>query len=242
VPYPRSVPEKDIRRRLLETLSASQDRERELERLCDDTPSPDPGQWTAKDHLAHLAHWRRHAAQVLEAVHGGGSPSSADDVEAVNAEVYAATRGQAAAEVKEAARASYAELAAAIDDCSEDELMAPRPGRPDDATWEVVPPNGHFHLGEHLGFWHEAHGDKLAAEEAQLWTLKVLRAAFTEPRSLAFGEYNVGCYYARNGRRSEAMPHLRRSFELHPDLKDWARTDKDLDPIREEPEVRALLA
>jgi tetratricopeptide (TPR) repeat protein len=226
---------------LHQTLSAAQDRERELEKLADDVMSPDPDVWTAKDHLAHLAHWRRYAAQVLASVHSGGPAPSADDVDGVNAEVHAATRGQAAAEVKEAARASYSELAAAIDDCTETELMRPRPGRAGDAAWEVVPPNCHLHLGEHLGFWHEAQGDHLAADEAQIWTLKVHHAAFTEPKSVASAEYNLGCYYARNGRGAEALPYLKRSFELQPDLKEWARKDKDLDLIRQEPDVRAIL-
>jgi tetratricopeptide (TPR) repeat protein len=241
VPYPPLVPENKVKKRLLETLAASRDREQELNELCDDAPSPAPDRWTAKDHLAHLAHWRRHAAQVLAAVHAGRPAPGAGDVDSVNAEVQAASQGRSAAEVNEAAQASYAELAAAIEDCSEDELMRPRRGR-DGAVWEVVPPNGHLHLGEHLSFWHDALGDEEAADRAQLWTHGVHEAAFTDPKSLAYGAYNLGCYYARSGRAADAIPHIRRSFELQPDLKEWARSDKDLDRIRDEPEVHALLA
>jgi tetratricopeptide (TPR) repeat protein len=240
VPYPRMMPDQDVKKRLLETLAASHERERELEKLCDDALSPHPALWTAKDHLAHLAHWRRHAARVLTAAHAGTAAPRADDVDGVNADVYAANRQRPAAEVKEAARASYAELAAAIEDCSEEELSRPRKGR-DGGVWEIVPPNGHVHLGEHLGFWHQASGDERAAEQAQLWSFHVNEAAFTDPRSLAFGTYNLACYYARLGRGTDALPHLRRSFELHPDLKQWARKDKDLDKIRNEPEMRALM-
>ncbi len=232
--------EKNLKKHLLETLVASQDRERELERLCDDVPSPDAETWTAKDHVAHLAHWRRHAAQLLAAVHAGAPAPSADDIDGVNAEVQAANRGRPAVEVKEDARASYAELARAIEDCSDDELLKPREGR-DGPVWEVVPPNGHLHLGEHLGFWHQAHGDEPAAEASQLWMLGVHEAAFSDPRSRAYGAYNLACYYAKLGRDTEAVPHLKRSFELHPDLKTWARKDKDLDSIREEPALRAIL-
>jgi hypothetical protein len=239
--YPPSVAESDLKKRLLQTLIASQDRERELEQLCDDVPSPDPERWTAKDHVAHLAHWRRYAALVLAAAHTGGAPPSADDVDGVNAEVQAANRGRPAVEVKEVAGTSYAELAKAIDDCSDEELMKPREGRAGGAVWEVVPPNGHLHLGEHLGFWYEAQGDERAAEQAQLWTHQVHEAAFTDPRSLSFGAYNLGCWYARLGRAAAALPHLARSFELQPELKEWARKDKDLDRIRDEPEVRAIL-
>jgi tetratricopeptide (TPR) repeat protein len=232
--------EKDLRKHLLQTLVASQDREGELEKLCVDA-RPDPERWTAKDHVAHLAHWRRYAARVLTAVHTGSPPPAADDVEGVNAKVLAANRERPAEEVKEDARVSYAELARAIEDCSDEELMRPRPGREQGAVWEVVPPNGHLHLGEHVGFWHEAHGDQPAADQAQVWMLEVHEAAFSDPRSVASGAYNLGCYYARNGRAAEALPHFKRSFELHPDLKEWARTDKDLDRIRDEPELRTIL-
>jgi tetratricopeptide (TPR) repeat protein len=232
--------EKDLKKHLLETLVASQDREKELERLCDDVPSPDPDRWTAKDHVAHLAHWRRYAAQFLDAVHSGGLPPNADDVDGVNAEVRAANRARPAVEVKEGARTSYAELARAIEDCTDEELLRKREGR-DGAVWEVVPPNGHLHLGEHLAFWHQEHDDEPAAEASQLWMLGVHEAAFSDDRSRAFGAYNLGCYYAKLGRSAEAVPHLSRSFELHPDLKTWARTDKDLDRIRDKAEVQAIL-
>lgn len=232
--------ERDLKKHLLETLVASQDREKELERLCDDAPSSDPDRWTAKDHVAHLAHWRRYAARYLDAIHTGNPPPNADDVDGVNAEVRAAHRARPAVEVKEDARTSYAELARAIEDCTDEELLRKREGR-DGAVWEVVPPNGHLHLGEHLAFWHQAHGDEAAAEASQLWMLGVHEAAFSEDRSRAFGAYNLGCYYAKLGRSAEAVPHLSRSFELHPELKTWARTDKDLDRIRDKPEVQAIL-
>ncbi len=241
MPYPRRVAEQDIKRKLLQTLVASQDREREIEELCNDAPAPAPATWTAKDHLAHLAHWRRHATRVLAAAHGGGPIPASDDIDAINAEVHAANQKRSAADVKEVARASYRELEAAIEACTDEELARPRPGT-NGAVWEVVPGNGHLHLGEHLGFWHQAQGDERAAEAAQLWVRDVQGAAFTDPRSLAFGAYNLGCYYARLGRAADAIPHFKRSFELLPELKDWAHTDKDLDRIRDEPELRSILA
>ncbi|HVD45748.1 MAG TPA: maleylpyruvate isomerase N-terminal domain-containing protein [Candidatus Limnocylindria bacterium] len=232
--------EKDLKKRLLETLVAAQDRERELEKLVDDVRT-DPERWTAKDHVAHLAHWRRHAAEVLAAAHGGSPPPSAGDVDGLNAEVHAANLARPAVEVAEAARASYAQLARAIEDCSDDELLRPREGR-EGAVWEVVPGNGHMHVGEHLVFWYEAQGDDRAAEQAQLWTLEVQETAFTDPRSRSFGTYNLACYYGRNGRAAEALPHLKQSLELNPGLKEWARADKDLDRVRDDPALRAILA
>lgn len=231
--------EQDLKKRLLQTLTASAQREGELANLCDDD-RPDPEKWTAKDHLAHLAHWRRYAAQVLTAVRTGGTPPKAEDVNAVNADVHAANRQRPADDVKEEARSSYAELGRAIDDCSDEDLLKPREGS-GSVAWEVVPPNGHLHLGEHLGFWHQAQGDEPAAERAQKWMLEVHEAAFTDARSRAFGEYNLACYYARQGRSADAFPHVKRSLELLPELKDWALKDPDLARIRDEPGLRAIL-
>ena len=233
--------EADLKKRLLQTLAASAEREGELHRLAGDPPPADPNEWGAKDHVAHLAHWRRYAAEVLTAVRTGGTPPDITDIDTLNAAVHSANLGRSPDEVKEDALTSYAELARAIDDCSDADLLKARPGR-EAVAWEVVPPNGHLHLGEHLGFWYLAHGDEPAADRAQKWMLEVHEAAFTDPRSRAFGEYNIGCYYAKQGRATEAIPHIKRSLELHPDLKEWARKDTDLDRIREEPELRAILA
>ena len=240
LPYPRLMADQDLKKRLLQTLAVSAEREGELHRLSVDPLPANPNEWGARDHVAHLAHWRRYAAQVLTAVRTGGTPPDAADIDAVNAAVYTANRGRSADDVKEDALVSYAKLARAIDDCSDDDLLKPRPGS-ESLVWEVVPPNGHLHLGEHLGFWHQAHGDEPAAERAQKWMLEVHETAFTDPRSRAFGEYNLACYYARQGRSTDAIPHIKRSLELHPALKEWARKDKDLDRIREEPELRAIL-
>ncbi len=234
------MPEADLKQRLLQTLAASAEREVELHRLTGEPLPADPTVWGAKDHVAHLAHWRRYAAQVLTAVRSGTPVPEAVDIDKLNAEVHAANRGRSADDITEDALASYAELARAIDDCSDDDLMKAREGR-ESLAWEVVPPNGHLHLGEHLGFWHQAHGDEAAAEQAQKWMLEIHEAAFTDPRSRAFGEYNLACYYARQGRSDDALPHIKRSFELHPALREWARKDTDLDRIRDEPELRSLL-
>jgi tetratricopeptide (TPR) repeat protein len=48
--------------------------------------------------------------------------------------------------------------------------------------------------------------------------------------------YNVACFEALAGRRKDALAHLRRAFELEPKAREWAQSDSDLDPIRDDPE------
>jgi tetratricopeptide (TPR) repeat protein len=47
--------------------------------------------------------------------------------------------------------------------------------------------------------------------------------------------YNLACCEALAGHREPALAHLRRSVELDPRALEWASSDSDLDPIRDDP-------
>ena len=54
--------------------------------------------------------------------------------------------------------------------------------------------------------------------------------------------FNIACCESRVGRIEDALVHLRRAIELHEPMRELARTDSDLDPLRLEPAFRALTA
>jgi hypothetical protein len=54
--------------------------------------------------------------------------------------------------------------------------------------------------------------------------------------------YNVACCESLTGRTADALEHLRQAIELSEQLRDIAREDPDLDPIRGEPAFQELLA
>jgi hypothetical protein len=54
--------------------------------------------------------------------------------------------------------------------------------------------------------------------------------------------YNLACCEAQLGRKEDAIGHLRTAFEKRPGLRDLAKEDTDLDPLREEPEFVELIA
>ena len=232
-----------MRQRLLVTIKASREREHELMAMCDDSPPPEPGVWTVKDHLAHLAAWRSYAAGVLDAVRTGAAEAAPDlgETDPANARIYAAYRDTSADEVKSEARLSYDTLEAAIVACSDEDLLQPHPRSPGAFLWQVVPGNGHYHLGQHLMFWHLEQGDEEAAEVAQQWVYDLDRAEFPDSKSVAAATYNLACFYARVGRADEALFRLEHAFEMDPELKKIARTDPDLDPIRNLPQLIALI-
>lgn len=232
-----------LRQRLLATIAAAREREHEFLALCDDSPPPEPGLWTVKDHLAHLTAWRINVARLLDAGRTGTeAPTMDDDVEGSNARVYAANRDKTADEVKANARSAYDTLDAAIAACSDEDLVKPhpRPRSPGVVLWQTVPGHVH-HVAEHLMFWHLEQGDEEGAEAAQLWVHGLDLAQFPEPDAVAASTYNLGCFYVRIGREDEAVLRFKHAFELDPSLKTHAQTDPDLDRIRDHPELTALL-
>ncbi|HEU5205471.1 MAG TPA: hypothetical protein VFU17_14355 [Candidatus Limnocylindrales bacterium] len=53
--------------------------------------------------------------------------------------------------------------------------------------------------------------------------------------------FNLACCESMTGKRTEALEHLRRAIELSEEFRDYARTDEDLDAIRDEPGFRELV-
>lgn len=54
--------------------------------------------------------------------------------------------------------------------------------------------------------------------------------------------YNLACCETLVGRAEPAVGHLRRSIELEERFREFARTDEDLDPIREREDVQKVLS
>jgi mannose-6-phosphate isomerase-like protein (cupin superfamily) len=53
--------------------------------------------------------------------------------------------------------------------------------------------------------------------------------------------YNLACCEALAGRKEDAIAHLRVAFERRPSLRELAKKDTDLDPLRGEPAFRELV-
>jgi hypothetical protein len=53
--------------------------------------------------------------------------------------------------------------------------------------------------------------------------------------------YNVACCESLAGRTTDAVDHLRRAIEMSERLRELAKDDPDLDPIRDEPAFKGLV-
>lgn len=135
------------REELLQRQRDAQSKEAKLYPLVSDEPVPEAGTYRVKDHIAHVAAWRRRAARVLR---GTGEPVT--DVDAWNAQAYERSRGLPDEEVVREARESWDELIGAVESLTEAELHGPHPFNPDLELWVVVFANGDKHFEEHAGY------------------------------------------------------------------------------------------
>jgi Protein of unknown function (DUF1706) len=230
-----------LKYRLVQSLEAARAKEATLLALCDDSPPEESGGWTAKDNIAHLSTWREHAVRALDAMrlgHPVDGPANESDLDGRNAEIYEAHRGDSAAAVRAAASDSYGALIAAVNACTDEDLLRERPdnGGP---VWRVVPGNGHGHVAQHLSYWAAEHDDPGGAEDAARWTYALDTELF--PDNQAVADYNFACFYARNAHADQALPLLAAALQSRPDLRAFALEDADIEPIRDDPRVQSLL-
>ncbi len=157
-----------------------------------------------------------------------------------NTQTYLENKDRSAADIRAEARASWERLEQAVEACSEEDLVKPNPAQPDVPVWDTAS-GSYAHLGLHLMFWHMDSNNVKAAEAAQIWAWEVDSQIFPTPNSKAYADYNLACFYAKVGKPGKAVPLLRQSFETVPELADNARTDPDLDRIRDDPRFKELL-
>jgi DinB superfamily len=232
-----------VKEDLLKAVDDGRELETELEAFVVDEPAKPDGTWTAKDHLAHVSWWRMRTVQTLDAVRTGAElpPPVPDDDGVQNAIIYGEVKDLPAADVKAEATRSWTALRKAIEASSEDDLAKQHPRQTESQVWEAVP-GAVGHAATHVMSWHFDVGDEKRAMAAARWGSQLEGRFFTKPEQLADSRYNLACAYARLGNAAEAVPLLQKSFAANPELRAWAHKDHDLDSIREDPRVVALLA
>jgi tetratricopeptide (TPR) repeat protein len=65
--------------------------------------------------------------------------------------------------------------------------------------------------------------------------LEIMRGRLAEHPDNTNVLYNTACIEALAGEHEAALEHLRRAAELQPSVSEWAKSDSDLDPIRDAP-------
>jgi hypothetical protein len=195
-----------------------------------------PGDWSPKDHQAHLTAWKARQVERFRAARTGEQPSVADEAEtdAINADLQAARAGWPWEQIEAEADQVSARL--------EEELRRVDPAllRDSERLVGTTFGNGPYHALTHFGWIVDAGvGDpaRVATFAAELERLTAASQLPERDRGAAL--YNLACYHALSGGLDRAKALVREAFALRPDLIEWADHDSDLDAIREElPQLR----
>jgi hypothetical protein len=217
---------------LLATRQAERDIFGGLDPAVRDAPLRE-GDWSPKDHQAHLTSWKARQADRLAAARAGEElppPVPDTETDAVNAELHATRAGWTWEAIEREADAESRRLA--------DELLATDPDRllahPElvDGTFG----NGAFHAQQHFS-WLLAADIGMDADRVVRFgdeIERLVRDSGLPVRDQATAIYNTACFMAVIGHPDQARPRLREAFAMRPELLEWARQDGDLVELRDE--------
>ena len=184
------------------------------------------GDWSPKDHQAHLTAWKARQANRYAAARRGEEPEemSDDAIQTINAEQQAARAGWDWAAISQEADEVTERLIREISDTDLAELAV------SERLIQGTFGNGPFHAFEHFGWLEQA---EVGADAARIGayldeTQQIVEGGRMPDRDAAAAAYNIACFQALAGRLDAARPLLRRAFQLNPELAEWAKEDTDL--------------
>jgi uncharacterized damage-inducible protein DinB len=219
---------------------AQQDQENFIARLdaAERAAVGTPDHWTAKDHVAHMAFWRRCVVEKLAAILAHETPPSFEPFEAYNRRIYSERRDWPWSRVQEVSQEAYTDLVASIERLSDEDLVSS--GRfdliPDgESLYDVVLGNSYEHTRDHLAQYLLDRGDLSHATELyERWTERVVMTAAPD-HIKGIVLYNLACFYATHGQVQKAAGTLPEALRLAPQLEEWSRSDPDLAALRPQP-------
>ncbi len=183
------------------------------------------GDWSLKDHLAHLAAWKGRQADRLAAARTGAELEDwQGEDDAINARLQQERAGWSWDETVADADAVHDRLAGEIRAIDPDLL---RDGeRLVDGTYG----NGVFHAQQHFS-WLQSAG--IGLDDARVIQFsedieRLVRRASLPDRDRGTALYNAACFQSLAGRNDRARSLLREAFGLRPELLEWARQDSDV--------------
>jgi hypothetical protein len=199
-------------------------------------------QWSHKDQLAHVAHWKIVFNQRLQK--RDSTPQKITDVDKENAKVFEQHRNKSWDEVWAMFVKADEDLQHLIKLISEEDLnsttLVPSlSGRP---LWQSVVSDGCTHPLCHLGSMYIEDGRTDLAVKVQELIMDDLQSLDDSKRWRGTNIYNLACCYATAGLHDQAVDKLKESLLLHPDLREWSQHDSDLISLHEREDFIGLVA
>ncbi|MEO8638962.1 MAG: hypothetical protein ABI458_03490 [Chloroflexota bacterium] len=219
---------------LVEQLRAMREAERDVFGALDPTVrdrAMRPGDWSPKDHQAHLTAWKAIQTDRMRAA-ATGETVAADsrETDELNAELQAERADWDWAEIVREADATSDRLQAEIRAAGTPVLIAT------DGLVGRIYGNSAAHALTHFA-WLVAAG--VGVDERRVADFlddheRHLSSAPLPDADRAIALYNLACAHAVAGRLDRARPLLRTAFGVRPDLAEFATGDPDLVELREE--------
>ncbi len=190
-----------------------------------------PGDWSPKDHQAHLTAWKKiQSERIQAAARGEQLAADARETDERNAELQALradwTWDEVVREADEVSDQLVADVRAAGS-----ELLTSREG-----MVGQIYGNSASHATTHF-IWLSEAGIGVDTQRIEAFLddhERQLRGAPLADYDRAVGMYNVACAHAVAGRLERARPLLRAAFGMGPDLAEFATQDPDLVALRDE--------
>jgi hypothetical protein len=203
----------------------------------------DAKRWAPAPIVAHNAQFKREQVTRLEAVLHGETPPEFAAVDHTSEVTYRAFAALSPALVAETSSRTTDDLVTSLLRVPEDDLIDPSRhdwlrGRP---LWLQVIVRGFWHPLGHVGDWYVANG---MTERGV--ALRRDAVAFTEylhapAESQGMAWFSLACTHATVGTTEEAVVALERAATLNHDLRARVATEPELEAIREDRRVVALI-
>jgi len=213
---------------LVEQLEAMRAAERDVFGALDpdvrDRPMR-PGDWSPKDHQAHLTAWKKIQSERIQAASRGEQlVADARETDERNAELQALRADTSWDEIAREANEVSSQLVADIR-AAGTELLTSREG-----MVGQIYGNSASHATTHF-IWLSDAG--IGVDTGRIVAFlddheRQLRDAPLADYDRAVGLYNVACAHAVAGRLDRARPLLATAFAIRPDLAEFAKNDPDL--------------
>ncbi len=197
--------------------------------------------WSAKDTIAHIAHWY---TVMVKDLAGPRDKPTADygDFKKINDKIFHEHESQSWQEILALLSQSVNQVTAVLITFTAKELTDPGEfhwtnGMP---LWRWVAGIGYIHAVGHLGEFYRARDQAGHAVHLAKRSMHMLNDLIDDPSWHGINNYNIACAYSQAGEGEKGIPFLKTAFKENPKLKDWALKDEELSALRKSPGFKTL--
>jgi hypothetical protein len=203
-----------------------------------------PERWGAVPLLAHITEFKAQQSERIEAILSGRTPPAFADIDHASAAVYAAYASRAASDVVAGSRRVTAGLCDGVRLLADEDLLDPARhswlrGRP---LWLQVIVRGFWHPTGHIADYYLRHGQPDRAVALQSHAVATASYLDAPPSAAGMASYGLACAQAQAGLADAAAAALASALALNPDVRVNAARDPDLDVLRLDGRLDAILA